>query len=139
MANQVIIVPAADAEATSSTLALPAATSTEVIAANPLRNTVIISTEADVWLYYGAGPAVVGEGLCVREAADPWVESEWKGAIYAICAAATALGIIETEIGITSEADLDAGYAPSGPSDNYFERAVPAAGWGPATPFPPQA
>jgi hypothetical protein len=136
MADQVIIVPAADTVASSGTHAPAANTSVLIAAANPLRNTLIVSPEtADVWLFYGAGPAVVGVGVCVHATDDPWVESEWKGAVYAISAGSAVIGTVETEISITSLGGEDTGYTPSGPSDT----PIPAPTlWPNATPFPPQ-
>lgn len=139
MAEQVIIVPAADVATIDGTATLVAATDHKLVDANPNRESIIISADiADVWLAYGSAAAVVRKGNVVRFGGDPFVESNWKGEIHVISTGAAVVGFAERELGTHTLLGDDTGYTPSGPSDGYSTRAVITPGYNPGHPYPPQ-
>jgi hypothetical protein len=111
MPDQVITEEAASRAANVATVTLVASTSTALLAANASRECLIVSANvADVWLFYGAGPAVVGHGHCVRTGGAPWVDKTWKGAVFVISTGLAVVGSTECLLSVGE----DQGEEPTG-------------------------
>lgn len=142
MPEEVLIEAASDGAATQTGGALVAATDHTFAAENHERDRLIVTADTfDIWLSFGTGAAVQGQGIRVKAGGDPYVESGWKGEVHGISSGAALYGINETSYHAgDDEGERQPGadtFAPTGPSDNYYQRAVKTAP-PPGTPYPPQ-
>lgn len=125
---------------------LVADTSVTLLPHNDSRGAFVVSADtADVWLWYGAGPALVGKGVRVKAGGNPWREESWKGAVQAISHGAAVVGVTELDLNVGDvEGEEPTGatsFIPEGPSDNYSAEATQSAEDDPAPPgtsWPPQ-
>lgn len=143
MPEEVIIEQASAGAVTEANAVLVANTDHTLAVANDSRDVLTISADvADVWVSEGAVAAVLHKGVVVRAGGGPYEVKDWKGEVHVISAGAANIGVQETSY----HAGDDQGeeqpgadtFVPSGPSDNYFQRAVPTAP-PPGTPYPPNA
>lgn len=102
----------------------------KLVGANASRGALIVSAAGDTWLSYGATPAVVGHGHCVRGGAIPFVEEDWKGEVHAI--GTGVVGFTETDLAIgDDQGERTAGadsFTPAGPGDARPVAHPPAPG-----------
>lgn len=123
MPEQVITTEAATVKAVVHAVdVLTAAADQKLLDANASREAFIVSADvADVWLYYGVGPAVVRVGHCVRAAGSAFVERSWKGEVHVISTGAAAVGCTELELSVgDDQGEHPVGgdaFVPSGPGD----------------------
>ena len=147
--GEVIIEVAPTENGTAFGATLVASTSTSLLAANAERERFTVSCDtADMFLWYGAGPAQLSKGIRVKSGGPPYMEESWKGAVQVISTgAATVYGTEQNlAVGDTSfQSELPTGasaYVASGPSDTYMSgvRATPTtAGYGPGVKWPANA
>lgn len=124
MAGQDITTGAAAGQANAGGETLTANQSTQIAAANPGRDQIVISAStADVWLGYGAA-AVAEQGIHIP-AGESYTETGWKGEIFAISTGAAVVSFMETSYSTVTAAGDDATFTPSGPSDGHPAKDVP--------------
>ncbi len=143
MAEEVIIEQASAGGATEATATLVANTDHTLAIANDSREKLTISADvADVWVSEGVAPAALETGTVVRAGGQPYEITDWKGEVHVISAGAAKIGVTETSYQVgDDEGERQPGadtFVPSGPSDNYYQRAQPTAP-PPGTPYPPNA
>jgi hypothetical protein len=125
---------------------LVASTSTSLLAANAERERFTVTADvADIFLWYGAGPAQLSKGIRVKSGGAPYMEESWKGAVQVISTGAATVYGTEQNLAVgdpTFQSELPTGtsaYVPSGPSDGYGTRAVVTTGWKTGIKWPPNA
>jgi hypothetical protein len=122
VAEEVIVEHASAAGGTHFSATLQANQSQALLGENHSREALIVSADtADAFLWYGAGPAVVGKGIRLKAGAAPYVDESWKGAVQIISAGAAVIAGLELDYSLgDDEGEEPTGaqtFTPSGPSD----------------------
>lgn len=130
--GQVITQEAAAIAAPQTQVALPAAASTLLLAANPERAEAIVSVPAGSTIAIGLGEAAAeATGIVVVGGGEPFRTKLWKGTITAISTAIVDLNVTELVYNAgdpNSNNELNAGastFVPSGPSDGHPSTDAP--------------
>lgn len=118
--------------ADSGGLVTVANTSALVVPANISRSRIVISADNPAWLGYGTDEtaAVLNEGIYLP-GFFPFVDTDWKGAIYVIePAGGVHVAWTETSFNVGDDEGEDNAdaleFVPSGPSDGHPATDVPA-------------
>lgn len=131
LANETVPTPTVDDTGLSAasgtphahvTITAPGDGSHLLVDENVSREALLVSTNvADAWLEYGPGPALVGQGHCVRAGSDPFIERSWKGKVHVASTGAAQVGYTERVLSVgDDEGERPVGYdtnVPAGPSD----------------------
>jgi len=146
MSTEAIVEVAPTENGTVFGVTLVASASTSLLAANAERERFEVSCDvADIFLFYGAGPAQLNKGIRVKSGGAPYMEESWKGAVYVISTGAATVYGTEQNLAVGDPAyqsELPTGastFVPSGPSNNYYQTAVVTTGWKTGIKWPPNA